>query len=79
MIDIQFGVSGDKWAYFGYLVLLGVGFRALILALYIWPFQTLLQKVISLFPGRKSASTSAVQDSRPVGTQMVRVSVHSPS
>ncbi len=35
--DVKNGISGDHWEYFGYLVLLFVGFRLLVLALSYYP------------------------------------------
>ncbi len=37
--DIKNGISGDYWEYFGYLVLLFVGFRLLVLALSYYPSE----------------------------------------
>ncbi len=37
--DLKNGISGDYWEYFGYLVLLFVGFRLLVLALSYYPWE----------------------------------------
>jgi cytochrome b561 len=52
VVDIQNGADGDKWASFGYLVLLLLMFRVLVLCLYWWPWDSVVQRVSELLSTR---------------------------
>ncbi len=78
--DIKNGITGDYWAYFGYLVLLFVGFRLLVLILSYYPWEcmslfikkrmanhNILEKISAKFGSRKT---------KPVSTVLENDSVH---